>query len=64
MNLGRAYLYQRRFDDAVTTLSAVLPLIRRQLGLDHRLVQQTLATRQEVYGDMVIIATRSPTVGF
>lgn len=52
MNLGQAYLYQRRFADAVTTLSAVLPLMRQQLGSDHRLVQQTLAARVEAYGDL------------
>ena len=52
MNLGQAYLYQRRFADAVTALSAVLPLMRQQLGPDHRLVQQTLAARVEAYGDL------------
>lgn len=52
MNLGQAYLYQRRFADAVKELSAVLPLMRQQLGPDHRLVQQTLAARVEAYGDL------------
>ena len=52
MNLGQAYLYQRRFADAVAALSAVLPLMRQQLGPDHRLVQQTLAARIEAYGDL------------
>ncbi|MBY8828906.1 protein kinase domain-containing protein [Hephaestia mangrovi] len=52
MNLGQAYLYQRRFADAIATLSAVLPLMRQQLGQDHRLVQQTLAARVEAYGDL------------
>jgi len=52
MNLGQAYLYQGRFADAVETLSAVLPLMRRQLGPDHRLVQQTLAARVEAYGNL------------
>lgn len=52
MNLGQAYLYQRRFADAVAALSAVLPLMRQQLGPDHRLVQQTLAARVEAYGNL------------
>jgi hypothetical protein len=52
MNLGQAYLYQRRFSDAVETPTAVLPLMRRQLGPDHRLVQQTLAARVEAYGNL------------
>jgi tetratricopeptide (TPR) repeat protein len=52
MNLGQAYLYQRRFSDAVETLTAVLRLMRRQLGPDHRLVQQTLAARVEAYDNL------------
>jgi DNA-binding winged helix-turn-helix (wHTH) protein/tetratricopeptide (TPR) repeat protein len=50
MNLGQAYLFQKRYADAVKELSAVLPLMRAQLGPDHRLVQQTLAARLEAYG--------------
>lgn len=52
MNLGQAYLFQRRFPEAVAELSAVLPLIERQLGPNHRLAQQTLAARLEAYGGM------------
>ena len=52
MNLGQAYLFQKRYADAVKELSDVLPLMQKQLGPDHRLVQQTLAARQEAYGSM------------
>lgn len=52
MNLGQAYLFQKRYADAVRELSAVLPVMRAQLGPDHRLVQQTLAARLEAYGGM------------
>jgi len=52
MNLGQAYLFQKRHADAVRELSAVLPLMKAQLGPDHRLVQQTLAARLEAYGSM------------
>ncbi|MXP29967.1 tetratricopeptide repeat protein [Porphyrobacter algicida] len=52
MNLGQAYLFQKRYADAIKELSAVLPLMQKQLGPDHRLVQQTLAARQEAYGSM------------
>ena len=52
MNLGQAYLFQKRYTDAVKELSDVLPLMQKQLGPAHRLVQQTLAARQEAYGSM------------
>jgi len=52
MNLGQAYLFQKRYADAIEELSAVLPQMRAQLGPDHRLVQQTLAARLEAYGSM------------
>lgn len=50
LNLAQTYLIQQRFDDVITDLDRLMPLLEERLGDDHRLTLLALAARQQALG--------------